>query len=164
MQKIVQGIPVVVIIVATGMLIYSFVEHRKETENLRTDSATTAVEKVTADRLPIAAELPVADRRLAEQAFKSPEKLDASEPGTSADTGTPAGRPPERPLLLSAIEPDESSPFPAANTVGNQDRYFQKDFESLRTDAVRNPDSAQNRATVKTLMQKRQQRLDRQEL
>lgn len=67
----------------------------------------------------------------------------------------PTGK--ERQLLSDIEKP--SAPQPLAEPVKAEELYFWKDYSSLRTDAIRNPNSAANRAGVVSLMQARQRRL-----
>jgi hypothetical protein len=63
--------------------------------------------------------------------------------------------------LLSDVK-RSSSPLPKREPVAAESLYFWKDYASLRTDAIRNPDSAENRAGVVSLMKMRQRRLGQQ--
>jgi hypothetical protein len=158
MQKIVQSLPILVIAVAIGIIAYQVAEHRRIKAEAQAEIPPVA-EKVTADQLPVATNLPALDRQLVSKAFASPETLDQASVTSSTEA---VQRPATRPTLLS--ETMSAGSPEAVETDGHQDAYFQKDFESLRTDAVRNPDSEQNRATVNTLMLKRQQRLAKEDL
>jgi len=154
MQKIVEMLPIIVIAVAVGFITLHIVEKRRTKEEPGPEIAVA--KKVT--QLQLADDLSTSDRRIAERAFHAPEEMDAV--STASAEANVAVRPPERPSgsLLSEME------FVEPETLGpaGNDQYFQKDFESLRTDAVRNPDSAQNRATVNRIMQIRQQRLQQE--
>lgn len=173
MQKIIHGLPVVVVITALIMIGHYIIEERKAKKP--PEPGVVVAEKVAAENLPVSETLPEADRQLVARVFNAPEELDAA-------TAVPAARPAEKtavtekpnaatvastaspqaekaPALLSEVEPSTQSKTPVS---ADWKPAFQKDFESLRTEAVRNPDSAQNRATVNTLMQKRQQRLARE--
>lgn len=153
MQKIVQSLPILVVAVAIGIITYQIAEHQRIKAASKPENPVA--EKVATDQLPVATNLPESDRQLVSTAFASPETLDSA---VAVQGSNSVVRPMERPVLLSEIEPVQ----PAVSTnsaTGGQDAYFQKDFESLRTDAIRNPDSPENRATVTALMLKRQQRL-----
>ncbi len=64
-----------------------------------------------------------------------------------------------RPELLSEVERTVSVPTKEREPVAAQSLYFWSDYASLRKDAIRNPDSAENRAGVVSLMKARQGRL-----
>lgn len=152
MQKIVQGLPILVVIAALGLIGFHAIESRKAKK--KPEPAVVSAEKLTAENLPVDQALSESDRKLVFRAFDAPEELDAAAvvPENQATDQLFA----VHPALLSEIEPAE--PFRKSVTA-EWNPSFQKDFESLRTEAVRNPDSEQNRATVNALMQKRQQRL-----
>ncbi len=156
MKKIIQSLSIVVVFAGVGIWIYHIVEDLK----LRKDPeppATTA-QKISPDELPISEEVVAQDRALLEKTFKTPEALDAAEVVTSSTASAP---PIERPTLMSEIDFPEKAPKPPVDT--KKLPYFHAGFASLRTDAVRNPDSEQNQKTVTRLMQMRQQRLQREE-
>jgi len=155
MQKVVQTLPLIVIAAAVGLIAYQSVEHRQRADN-KAESADIAVQKMTSEQLPVDQTLPVSDRQLADQAFRSPETLDGSAVSKSlAGSANPL-------CSTQVVRLSDLAPEPQVTvTDGTQDAYFQKDFESLRTDTFRNPDSEHNRAIVNTLMIKRQQRLNR---
>lgn len=94
---------------------------------------------------------------------KDPEEWVATEELRRASQVAPAvaSSPPSphirrNPSLFSEkVLPDDPRPQP----TDVSDLYFWEDFASLRTDAVRNPDSGQNRATIEAILQKRSERL-----
>ncbi len=156
MQKIIQALPILVIVVAIGIITYYVVEDRKAKQE--PEPKVTVAEKVLAKDLPVSEELSEADHQVVSKAFASPEDLDAPA-SPEAVTVKPASKMepipfPEAELSEKSIvsKPEDTTP-----------PYFHDAFASLRTDAVKNPDSTQNRATVKTIMQKRQQRLAHRE-
>lgn len=155
MQKIIHWLPVVVVITALVMIGYYVVEERKTRKKPEPD--TVVAEKVSAEKLPVSETLPDADRRLVAHVFNAPETLDTATVVPDTRTAEPPSE--THPALLSEVQ---SSAQPATPVTADWNPAFQKDFESLRTDAIRNPDSEQNRTTVNTLMQKRQQRLARE--
>jgi len=62
-----------------------------------------------------------------------------------------------RPKLLSEVKrPEKKREKP--EPVAAEDLYFWKDYESLRTDAIRNTDSKENRAGIVALLKARQRR------
>lgn len=147
MQKIIQILPLVVIGVAVGMIAVHIVERQKEKAEAK--PSITVAEKVA--QLPVNSQLSETDRQLAERAFQAPEELDSAIASNSLVSPVP----PQRPTMMSEVNVQE----PTNRAPAGDDQYFQKDFESLRTDAVKNPDSEQNRATIKKLMEMRQRRL-----
>lgn len=155
MQKIIHALPVVVVMAAISIIGYQIVESRKAKK--KPEPTVVVAEKVTAENLPISKELPEADRQLVARVFNTPEELDAAAvvPETRGAVKTSV----VHPVLLSEVKFSEQ---PETTVTADWNPAFQKDFESLRTDAIRNPDSEQNRTTVNTLMQKRQQRLARE--
>jgi len=155
MQKFIQTLPIIVVIAALSIIIYQISEERQAKK--KPEPSITVAQKVTADQLPISEELPEKDRQLVARVFDAPEDLDASIIASVSATAALVST--ARPVRLSEIEPVQ--PVKAEPLSDEWEPYFKKDFESLRTDAVLNPDSEQNRAVVKTLMQKRQQRLAR---
>lgn len=104
------------------------------------------------------AERPAAERDVLDAALESPEAMDRA--ATDAEPAVPvcplptgSGR-----HLLSDIE-KPPTPQPLKEPVKIENLYFHADFASLRTEAVRNPDSPENRAGVVSLMKARQRRL-----
>ena len=155
MQKIVQILPIVVVIAAIAMITYYVVEDRRK--DVKEEPAITVAEKIPASQLPVSDELTEADQQIVSRAFEAPEELDTAEnptrtprPELLSVKEKPTGRLSEisTPVSMAEAKPADTTPM-----------YFVDDFSSLRTDAVRNPDSEQNRTTINTLMKKRQQRL-----
>jgi len=111
------------------------------------------------------------DQTLVDAVLESPEKFDeavveSAEPKEEAgaiESVNPAVPACTLPVgkdrhLLSDIE-KPPAPQPLKEPVAAESLYFWKDYASLRTDAIRNPDSAENRAGVAALMKTRQRRL-----
>lgn len=155
MQKLIQRLPIIVVISAFCMTVCFFIESRQVKK--RVNSEITGAEKVSAGQLPISQKLPEKDRQLVARVFDAPEKLDAVEAVSRSN--------------IQGVEPVCHPPLMSKTADGGATRieiqppetntpYFHKDFESLRTDAVSNPDSVQNRTTVTALMQMRQRRLE----
>jgi len=67
----------------------------------------------------------------------------------------PTGK--ERRLLSDVEKPP--APQPLKEPVPVESLHFHADYASLRTDAIRNPNSPENRAGVVSLMEARQRRL-----
>jgi len=124
------------------------------------------------------AERSAEDQRLVDAVLESPERLDAEdvaamdtaglekegglagnpryEGGSAVPVCTlPTGR--ERHLLSDVEKPP--APQPLKEPVAADSLQFRKEYASLRKDAIRNPDSAENRAGVVSLMEARQRRL-----
>jgi len=121
---------------------------------------------------PVVAARPVAEQEFLDSVLESPEVLDgaagqasgrrheASEPEGQAESPLyevtlPTGR--ERHLLSDVVKPE--APRPLKEPVSADSLHFREDYASLRTDAVRNPNSPENRAGVVSLMEARQRRL-----
>ncbi len=99
-----------------------------------------------------------------QQVFSSPEMLDEKQSRVGlSQKETP--KIPARPELMSALfqgaEPGTVKPEIEQVQVASP---LIESFASLRTDAVRNPESAQNQATVKSIMKKRQRRVMQREM
>jgi hypothetical protein len=137
------------------MIGYHVVEERQTKK--KPESSVVVAEKVSAENLPVSEELPKADQQLVSRAFNAPEALDAAPVVLESRAITSVSAAQLR--LLSEAEPSTRPRTPVST---DWHPAFQKDFESLRTEAIRNPDSPENRATVNTLMEKRQQRLARE--
>lgn len=104
----------------------------------------------------------VSDQGLVDSVVESPERLEASVMESVGDLQAEAPSPESvdspRPQLLSEIEKpllSQAKPEP----VSIETLHFWSDYESLRADAIRDPESAENRAGVVSLMEARQRRL-----
>ncbi len=157
MQKIVQSLPIIVLLAALGVIGWHIIEARKAKHIL--EPCVYVAEKTDAENLPVAENLPKADRQFVLRAFNAPEELDTAL--IALETRSVDKAAVVHPALLSEIEPSLAV---KKSVTANWKPAFQKDFESLRSEAIRNPDSEQNRTTVKTVMQKRQQRLAQKNL
>ena len=115
----------------------------------------------------VAAGRPVAEQEFLDSVLESPEMLDgesltakvAEERGTG-EAGVPVCTLPtgkERHLLSDVEKPP--APQPLKEPVSVESLHFHADYASLRTDAIRNPNSPENRAGVVSLMEARQRRL-----
>ena len=95
------------------------------------------------------------DQSLLDSVLESPERLD----GLAVDESPvePLAVAP-RPQLLSEVERPEVARA-EREPVAAESLYFWKDYASLRKDAIRDPDSEENRAGVVSLMKARQGRL-----
>lgn len=112
----------------------------------------------------VATQRPAAEQALVDAVLESPERLDAPvvesakpvrEEPVPLICMLPTGK--ERHLLSDIEKPP--SPQRLKEPVAAESLYFWKDYASLRKDAIRNPDSPENRAGVVSLMQARQRRL-----
>ncbi len=109
-----------------------------------------------------------ADQQLLDSVLESPEVLDGEDLATKERKGHKKGEGSTVPVctlptgkdrqLLSDIEKPEA-PRPLEEPVAADSLHFREDYASLRTDAVRNPNSPENRAGVVSLMEARQRRL-----
>ena len=120
------------------------------------------------DAEPVVAGRSVEDQQLLDSVLESPETLDGKSFGVRRQPKgdgalasavpvctLPTGK--ERHLLSDVEKPP--APRPLAEPVAADSLHFRKEYASLRTDAVRNPNSPENRAGVVSLMQARQRRL-----
>ena len=114
----------------------------------------------------VVAERPAAEQGFLDSVLESPEVLDGEslatkerrdhKEGSSVPVCTlPTGK--ERHLLSDVVKPE--APQPLEEPVAADSLHFRKEYASLRTDAVRNPNSPENRAGVVSLMKARQRRL-----
>ena len=97
-----------------------------------------------------------------EELIAMEERKDVLEPVTEA--GVPSASPPHvrrNPKLFSE-NPLSSEQAMTPEPISVTDLYFWEDFASLRTEAMLDPDSPKNRATVESIMQKRKERLEHQ--
>lgn len=76
------------------------------------------------------------------------------------DAPVPLTVPTERPKQLSEVEKPVREKIQKV-PVAASDLYFHKDYESMRKEEIRNPDSKENRAGVVALLQARQRRAGR---
>jgi len=121
---------------------------------------------------PVVAARPAAEQGFLDSVLESPEVLDgaagqaggqryeASQPEGQAGSPRykvtlPTGK--ERHLLSDVEKPPTLRPL--EEPVAADSLHFREDYASLRTDAVRNPNSPENRAGVVSLMEARQRRL-----
>jgi outer membrane biosynthesis protein TonB len=101
---------------------------------------------------------PATEQALVDSVFESPEQFEAvavvaedPAPVLSEQEATP------RPKLLSEVKKPQPSARP--EPVDITTLHFWKEYASVRTPAIRDPDSAENRAGIISLMKARQQRL-----
>jgi len=159
MRRILNGLPIAVVVAGTVLLAYQIAEHRKVSKKPVAEIAQ--VQKVPEGRMPGSENLPEKDRLMADRVFSAPETLDADSAASVSNTGAVEAVSHTQPMseILPVQPPEEGLRDTETNPP-----YFHNDFASLRTDAVRNPDSPENRATVNALMLKRQQRLAKESL
>lgn len=104
-----------------------------------------------------AASVSAADRKVRQAALGAPEAFNAEFVERSDGAPVPLTVPTNRPKQLSerkrlVREKVQKEP------VAAESLYFWKDYESLREEEIRNPDSKENRAGVAALMKARQRR------
>ena len=113
---------------------------------------------------PVVAERLAAEQEFLDAVLESPERMDgavaaSAEPGGEVTEmlvcTLPTGK--ERRLLSDIEKPP--APRPLKEPVSAESLYFWNDYASLRKDAIRNPDSEENREGVVSLMKTRQRRL-----
>ena len=154
MQKIIQILPILVVVAAISMIAYQAAEHHREKTEQATEQRPATSEKLPAAELPVANNLPEIDRQLTKKAFKSPETLDSA-----VVTERPATKPHSQQSDSMMYLSDEKAEHSLPVTDGDQDAYFKKPSEALTSDTLRDPDSEQNREIVESLLSKSPPRL-----
>ncbi len=102
-----------------------------------------------------------ADQEVLKAALASPEVFQTLEK-TEEEMPRPMIQEEERPKLLSEVERPARERV-QKEPVAASDLYFWKDYESLRKDEIRNPDSKENREGVVALMKARQRRVGQEQ-
>lgn len=97
------------------------------------------------------------DEQILDAALESPEEFQMQS-AVKRDAPVPLIVPINRPVQLSEIEKSDQEKS-LKMPVAASDLYFWKDYESLRKDEIRNPDSKENREGVVALMKARQRRV-----
>ena len=98
--------------------------------------------------------------RLSQRVLAAPQEFH-KQSAAVREAPTPLAVPLERPRQLSEIDKSSIGTQQSAmlrEPVAASELYFHKDFESLRKEEIRNPDSAENRAGVVAMMKARQRR------
>jgi len=167
MKRIITILPILVCLAGAWIIVAAVMEHR---EKKKEDVLVVEIEPLPAVA-PDADTYSAQDRELVRQVFDEPETLDAeraslphnwkrvvtdlAQEATKANHGNT-----DRPALMSAqFQGTENETIEAGSEQVQSPPSMVESFASLRTDAVRNPDSEQNQAAVKSIMQKRQNRI-----
>lgn len=93
-------------------------------------------------------------------ALTSPERFQ-TRTVAKREAPKPLSVPRTRPKQLSEVDKssiENQQPALSREPVAVSDLYFYKDYESMRKEGIRNPDSKENRAGVVALLQARQRR------
>ena len=155
MRRILHLLPVLVVLAGIGIITHYAMESR----NQKKEQEAAKVEEPPA-AAPVADTLAPMDQALVNQVFDDPETLDSVPepvPAKALDHhASLANRPPLMPPKIE--ETDKREAYLESDAMKAAPPYV-KGFASLRTDAVRNPDSEQNRAAVRSIMKKRAQRI-----
>lgn len=149
------------VVLLTGLLLWVLLKQ----EALKKDAENTEPQQTPAQKAAASA-----DKALLDTVLNSPESL-----GEAAEIpGVAPGRTVSIPAALAAVTLPSSQrlssvekpplPQPLKEPVAAETLYFHKDYASLRKDEIRNPDSAENRAGVVSLLQARQRRTEQQGL
>lgn len=151
MKRLVGILPFVVFAVGAWIIVSAVVKHR-ETKRETVSEDTKSVPAVAPDAETFSPQ----DRELVGQVFDEPELLD-SRP-VPAIPLVAIHDEDGRPAMMSAQTQGVDKEMDGAEPVQEQPLLIES-FASLRTDAVRNPESEQNQATVKKIMGMRQRRV-----
>ncbi len=154
MKRIIQFLPLVVCIGGLAIIVMAILEHREKKQ----DIAIVELPKPMTAVAPDSEHYTTQDQKLVQQVFDHPKTLDSAD--TSKNSIVDETTVPSSTSLVSSQfkgtgihgEPQDINRIQATTS------HFDG-FASLRTDAVRNPDSQQNQATVKSIMGKRQRRV-----
>lgn len=151
MKRLLNILPLIICVIGTGIIVFVIKEHWESKQ----EDASEYVKPLPATA-PDAETFSPQDRKLAGQVFDNPGLLDSrSTPASSAIAiHDKDARPPMMSAQFKGIEKDDAEPKQV-----QQLSPFVESFVSLRTDAMHNPDSEQNKAVVKSIMGKRQRRV-----
>ena len=104
----------------------------------------------------------MADQAILDQALSSPAAFQQkTEEAPEGAAPIPLSVPTERPQQLSEVEKPQVLKQ-VKEPVAAEDLYFWEDFQSLRKDEIKNPDSKENREGVVALMKARQRRVEQE--
>lgn len=95
------------------------------------------------------------DQKVLNAALKSPETFRAEDADSTLPEIPPV--PSERPRMLSEVKKPEKQKT-KRNPVAVETLPFHHDYQSMRKEEIRNPDSKENRQGVVSLLQARQRR------
>ncbi|MBN2785889.1 MAG: hypothetical protein JXR25_13790 [Pontiellaceae bacterium] len=154
MKRIICTLPLLACIGGIGIIVAAVIEsHEKQTEPAFIDRPTAEVAMV-----PDADTFTQQDRELVQQVFDNPQVMD----DTSSQHPTVSSlvvRPENGSTMSSAGNNSSMNIERSAETIAVPTENLES-FASLRTDAVRNPESEQNQAAAKEIMKMRQRRVE----
>lgn len=155
MKRIIQFLPLVVCIGGLAIIVMAIREHREKKQ----DIAVVELPKPMTAVAPDSEYYTTQDQKLVQQVFDQPKMLDSTVTSNHAvadETTLPSSTfLVSRPFQDRGIHSESSN----INRIQTSASYFD-DFASLRTDTVCNPDSQKNQATVNSIMEKRQRRVN----
>ena len=153
MKRIIHVLPLLVCIGGIGIIIAAIIEsNEKESEAIVAEPPSAEI-AVTPD----AETYSQADRQLVQQVFENPQTMDDARNQPTASSVLAAH--PANGATMSSTE-NESIPLNESTETIHVPPKNVESFASLRTDAVRNPESEQNQTTAKKIMQMRQRRVE----
>lgn len=153
--------PALGLIAGVGVLVVGLAKYRNHGESNHGSQAVCTI-------VPISENPNTLDRELVQQVLDEPEKLnsdpapaDRSHYGSQCKDFSQYADLSNRPALMSA-QKEMRAATPEQRTVSSSTNspVFVQTFVSMRNDEVRNPDSEQNQAAVKSIMKKRQNRVE----
>ncbi len=124
---------------------------KKAPEERELDSGVRGQESVSRSQV---------DQKILRDALESPENFQTLEKSEEISAEPVVQE--ERPKLLSEVERPARERV-QKEPVAAESLYFWKDYESLRKDEIRNPDSTENREGVVALMKARQRRVTQEQ-
>ena len=142
------GLAVAVVIVATALVVMQRSSREQKADHLNQKSEI---------RSPKSEAVSQNTEAFKQKVLASPEEFQ-TQTVVKREAPVPLTVPTNRPKQLSEVaklEREKTKKEP----VAAKDLYFWKDFQSLRKDEIRNPDSKENREGVVALMKIRQQRV-----
>lgn len=154
MKRIVTFLPILVLVCGVGVIVFAIREYRQNQQD-----PVVEIPKPVVAVAPDADTYSQQDQELVRQVFDQPETLD-SRSSSNAPTIVATIAPASRPDLLSAQFQTTEARMPGGDEQVAASSQVQS-FTSLRKDDVRNPNSEQNQAAVRSIMEKRQRRVDR---
>ena len=150
MKYLIRILPLVVCVAGVWIIVSTVRKHQETQEAVVLKEA-----KVPTAIVPDAETYEPKDRELVQQVFEEPERFDSALPKT---VSVAVASRPEGTIFMPdlAVNMIEKPRDPRTISMSSEEI---DSFTSLRTDAVRNPESEQNQATVRTLMKMRQRRV-----
>ncbi len=156
MRRIIHILPILVVMAGIGIIVYYAHEDHNQKK---------ARDEAAAQSIPIEAKAPESkhfspkDWQLAQTVFGAPSSLDAQTNAIQSVVVDPNANLANRPALLSSkTQPVTQKDYSDLPQMQVPPPYVE-DFMSLRTKAIRDPESAQNRKIRKDIATKRQKRI-----